>query len=69
MPFLLAGRVSVRKSADNLKGVFLYVICCFPLVAFNILSLPLIFVSLISMCPGVFLHGLILPETLLPELG
>ena len=69
MPFFLAGSVSVKKSADNLMGVSLYFICCFPLVAFNILSLPLIFVSLISMCPGVFLHGFILPEILLPELG
>ena len=31
-------------------GVPLYVICCFSLVAFNILSLYLIFDSLINMC-------------------
>ena len=36
---LLASRVSVEKSADSLMGVPLYVICCFPLVAFNILYL------------------------------
>ena len=46
---ILAGRVSVEKSADNLMGVPLYVICHFSLVAFNILSLFLIFVSLITM--------------------
>ena len=34
-------------------GVPLYVICHFSLVAFNILSLSLIFVSLINMCLGV----------------
>jgi len=40
--YLLACGVSVEKSADNLMKVPLYVICCFSLVAFNILSLPLI---------------------------
>ena len=38
---LLACRVSVEKSDDNLMGVPLYVICCFSLVVFNILSLSL----------------------------
>jgi len=38
MPFPLACRVSVEKSADSLMGVPLYVICCFSLVASNILS-------------------------------
>ena len=47
---LLACRVSVEKSAYNLMGVPLYVICHFSLVAFNILSLSLTFVSLITMC-------------------
>ena len=61
---LLACRVSVAKSADSLMGVPLYVICCFSLVAFNILSLTLIFVSLITVCLGVFPLGFILPETL-----
>ena len=41
----------------------LHIICHFPLVAFNILSLSLIFVSLITMCLGVFLR-FILPGTL-----
>ena len=50
---LLTCRVSVEKSADNLIGVPMYVICHFSLVAFNILSLSLIFVSLINMCLGV----------------
>ena len=35
---LLACKVSVEKSADCLMGVPLYIICHFPLVAFNILS-------------------------------
>jgi len=61
---LLACRVSVEKSADQLMGVPLYVIFHFPRVAFNILSLSLIFVSLITMCLGVFLFRLILPGTL-----
>ena len=37
----------------------LYVICHFSLVAFNILSLSLIFVSLITICLGVFLPGIL----------
>ena len=45
-------RVSLEKSADNLVGVLLYVICCFSLVAFNILSLSLIFIILITLCLG-----------------
>ena len=61
---LLVCRISVEKSADNLMGVPIYVIGCFPLVAFNIFSLSLIFVSLITMCLSVFLLGFILPETL-----
>ena len=60
----LACRVSAEKSANTLMGVPLYVICCFSLVAFNILSLTLIFVSLITVCLGVFPLGFILPETL-----
>ena len=42
----------------------MYVICHFSLVAFNILSLSLIFIILITMCLGVFLLGFILPGTL-----
>ena len=59
----LACRTSIEKSNDSLMGVPLYVICHFSLVAFNILSLSLIFVILINMCLGVFLFGFILPGT------
>jgi len=45
-------------------GFPLYVTCCFSLAAFNILSLCLVFVSLISMCLGLFLLGFILYGTL-----
>ena len=41
-------------------GFPLNVTCCFPLAAFNIFSLCLIFVSLINMCLGLFLLGFIL---------
>ena len=61
---LLACNVSVEKTAYNLMGVLLYIICHFSLVAFNILSLCLIFVSLITTCLGVFLLEFILPGTL-----
>ena len=61
---LLAYRVFAEKSAVNLMGVPLYVICYFSLVAFNDFSLSLIFVDLITMCLGVFLLGFILPGTL-----
>ena len=44
----MACRVSVEKSANSLMGVPLYVICHFSLIDFNILSLPLIFISLIT---------------------
>ena len=47
-------------------GFPLYVTCCFSLDAFNILSLCLVFVSLISMCLGVFILGFILYGTLCP---
>jgi len=45
-------------------GFPLYGTCCFSLAAFNVLSLCLVFVSLISMCLGVFLLGFILIGTL-----
>ena len=45
-------------------GFPLYVTCCFSIAAFNILSLCLVFVSLIRMCLGVFLLGFILYGTL-----
>ena len=61
---LLACRVSAEKSAINLMGVPLYVICHFSFVAFNNFSLSLIFVKLITVCLGMFLLGFILPGTL-----
>ena len=61
---LLACRVSAEKSADILMGVPLYVICCFSLIVFNIFSLSLIFVNLITIYLGVFLLGFILYGTL-----
>ena len=41
----------------------------FFLTAFNILFLSLTFVSLITMCLGVFFLGSVLPEALLRGLG
>ena len=46
----LACRVSAERSAVKCMGFPLYVTCCFSLDAFNIISLCLIFVSLIIMC-------------------
>uniref|UniRef100_A0A8D1IRT3 Uncharacterized protein n=1 Tax=Sus scrofa TaxID=9823 RepID=A0A8D1IRT3_PIG len=60
---LLPCRVSAEKSADNLLGVPLYVVCFFSLAAFKIFSLSLILVSLMNMCLGVFLLGFILYGT------
>ena len=45
-------------------GFPLYVTCCFSLAAFNVLSLCLVFVTLISMCLGMFLLRFILYGTL-----
>ena len=59
----VACRVSAEKSAVNLTGVPLYVICRLSLAAFNNFSLSLIFASLITMCLGVFLLGFILYGT------
>ena len=61
---LLACRVSAERSASKHMGFPLYIICCFFLAAFNILSLCLVFLSLICMCLGVFLLGYILYQTL-----
>ena len=61
---LLACRVSAERSTVKHMGFPLYVTCCFSFAAFNILSLCLTFVSLISMCLGVFLLGFILYGTL-----
>ena len=47
---LLACRVSAERSALKHMGFPLYATCCFSLAAFNIFSLCLIFVSLISLC-------------------
>ena len=61
---LLPCRVSAERSAVKRMWFSLYVTCCFALAAFSILSLCLVFVSLISMFLGVFLLGLILYGTL-----
>ena len=61
---LLACGVSAERSAIKCMGLALCVTCCFSLAAFNILSLCLVFVSLISICLGVFLLGFILYGTL-----
>ena len=60
---LLTCRVSAERAAVKCVGFPLSVTCCFSLAAFNILSLCLVFVSLISMCLGVFLLGFILYRT------
>ena len=52
--YLLGCRVSAERSAVKHIGFPLYVTCCFSLAAFNILSLCLVFVTLISVCLGVF---------------
>jgi len=65
----LACRVPVERSIAILMRIPLCVICCFSLAAFNIYYLCLIFVSLITMCLGVFLLGFILYETLFLDLG
>jgi len=56
----LACRVYAERSVVKSMGLPLYVTCCFSLGAFNILSLCLVFVSVISMCLCVFLPGFIL---------
>ena len=61
---LLACGVSAERSVVKCVGFPLYVTCCFSLAAFNILSLRLVFVSLIGMYVGVFLLGFILYGTL-----
>ena len=61
---LLACRVSLERLAVILMGIPLCAICCFPLAAFNIYSLCLIFVNMINMCLGVFCLGFILFGTL-----
>ena len=61
---LLACRVFSERSAAKHMEFPLYVSCCFSLAAFNILSLCLVFVSLISMCLDVFLLRFTLYGTL-----
>ena len=61
---LLACRVSFERLVVKHMGFPLYVTCCFSLAAFNVLSLCLVFISLISMCLGMFLLGFILYGTL-----
>lgn len=55
IPLFLACTVSAEKSAYGLKGLPLYVTCCFSLAAFNNLSLSLIFAILIAVCVEVLL--------------
>ena len=62
----LACKVSAERSAVKRMGFPLYVTCCFSFAAFNILSLCLVFVSLISMCLGVFFLEFILCLGLVP---
>ena len=61
---LLACRVYAERSVVKYMGFPLYVTYCFSLAAFNILSLCLVFVSLISMCLGMFFLVFILCGTL-----
>ena len=61
---LLACKVSFEKSADSLMGTHLQVIICFPLAAFKILSLSLIFGILFMMCLRVSLFASISCGTL-----
>ena len=56
---LLACRISAERLAVKYMEFPLFVTCCFSLAAFNILSLGLIFFSLISVCL-MFLLGFIL---------
>ena len=62
--YLLACSVSAERSDVNHMGFPLYVTCCFSLASFNIVPVYLIFVSLLSMFPGMFLLGFILHGTL-----
>ena len=61
---LVACRVPAERSAVKHMGFPVYVTCCFSLAAFNIFSLCLVFISLISMCLGMFLFGFIPYRTL-----
>ena len=61
---LLACRVSAERSAVNLMGIPLFVICCFSFAAFNNFSFYLSFDSLINICLHMFLLWFILYGTL-----
>ena len=61
---LLACRISAEKSDVKRLGFPLFVAYYSSLASFNILSLCLVFVSLINMCLGMFLLGFILYGTL-----
>lgn len=50
----LASKLSDDKSADNVFECPLYVKSSFPLAAYMIASLSLVFKSLIIMCVGLF---------------
>ena len=54
---LLACRVSAERSAVKCTGFPLYVISCFSLPGFIIISLCSVFVSFISMCLEFILYG------------
>ena len=54
---LLAYKVSFEKSADRVMGTPLQVTVSFPLAAFRVLFLFLIFGNLMMTCLGVFLLG------------
>ena len=63
---LLAGsfcRVSAERSAVRHMAFPLYVACCFSLATFKILYLCLVFVSLISMCLGMFSEKAMAPHS------
>ena len=62
--FLLSCKVSAEKSAYCHRRVPLYISSCFPFVAFNILSMSLIFAILIIVCVGVDQFGFVLLRTL-----
>ena len=53
---LLPCRVYAERPAVKHMGFPLYVTCCFSLVAFNILSLCLVFVSLITICVSPWVY-------------
>ena len=53
---LLPCRVSAERPAVKHMGFPVYVTCCFSLVAFNILSLCLVFVSLITICVSPWVY-------------